>query len=64
VLCLPVNGKPVILGPVQRSVTVTSGPEIGTAIAATTPGAVTHRIEVFDTAGASLGYLAVYDGIS
>lgn len=64
VLCLPVNGKPVILGPIQRSETVTQGPEIDTAVAATTPGSVTSKIEVFDASGASLGFIPVYDGIS
>lgn len=64
VLCLPVNGKPVIVGPIQHSETVTQGPEIGTAVAAATPGSVTHRIEVFDAGGISLGYIAVFDGIS
>lgn len=64
VLCLPVSGKPVILGPIQRSETVTNGPEIGTAVAATTPGTVTHKIEIHDADGTSLGYVALYDGIS
>jgi len=32
--------------------------------AATTPGSVTKKIEVFDAAGASLGFIAVYDSIT
>lgn len=31
---------------------------------ATTPGTVTKKIEVFDSAGASIGYLPVYDAIT
>jgi hypothetical protein len=64
VLCLPVNGKPVILGPIQRSTTVTQSLELGTSVAATTPGSVTHKIEVFDAAGDSLGFIPVYGSIS
>jgi len=37
---------------------------VGNSASATTPGSVTKKIEVFDGAGASLGYLAVYDAIS
>lgn len=36
----------------------------GNAEAATTPGAVVARIQVFDADGNSLGYVAVYDSIS
>lgn len=37
---------------------------VGNSAAATTPGSVAKKIEVFDDAGASLGFIAVYDGIS
>ena len=37
---------------------------VGNSAAATTLGSVTDRIEVFDAAGASLGFLAVYDAIT
>lgn len=33
-------------------------------VAATTPGAVVKKIEVFDASGTSLGFLAVYSTIS
>ena len=41
-----------------------AGIGVGNSAAATTPGTVTDRIEVFDAAGASLGFLAVYDTIT
>lgn len=44
-------------------VTVT-GLGVGNSAAATTPGTVTDKIEVFDASGASLGFLAVYDAIT
>ena len=37
---------------------------VGNSAAATTLGSVAKKIEVFDAAGASLGYLAVYDAIT
>jgi len=37
---------------------------VGNSAAATTPGNVVKKIEVFDNAGNSLGFLAVYDSIS
>lgn len=38
--------------------------QIGNSAAATTPGTVTDKIEIFDAAGASLGFIAVYDAIT
>lgn len=40
-----------------------SGIGVGNSASATIPGTVTKKIEVFDAAGASLGFLAVYDAI-
>ena len=37
---------------------------VGNSAAATTPGTVVNKIEVFDAAGASLGFIAVYDAIT
>ena len=37
---------------------------VGNSAAATTPGTVTKKIEVFSEAGASLGFLPVYDAIT
>jgi hypothetical protein len=37
---------------------------VGNSVAATTPGSVTKKIQVFNEAGTSIGYLAVYDGIT
>jgi hypothetical protein len=37
---------------------------VGNAVAATTPGSVTKKIEVFDAAGASLGFIPVYSTIT
>lgn len=37
---------------------------VGASAAATTPGSVVKKVQVFDEAGASIGYLAVYDGIT
>lgn len=64
VLCLPVNGKPVILGPIQRSDTVTQGPEIGTAVAASSVGTVVGKYELFDSEGVSVGWVPIYASIT
>ena len=37
---------------------------VGNSAAATTPGTVTKKIEVFDASGISLGFIAVYDAIT
>lgn len=42
----------------------TAGLGVGNSAAATTPGTVTDRIEVFDDTGASIGFIAVYDTIT
>jgi hypothetical protein len=41
-----------------------SGLAAGNAAAATTPGSVQRKMEVFDGAGTSLGFVAVYDAIT
>lgn len=41
-----------------------SGIGVGNSAAATIPGNVTDKIEVFDETGASLGFIAVYDAIT
>jgi len=42
----------------------TAGLGVGNSAAATTPGTVVKKIEVFDASGASLGFIAVYDAIT
>ncbi len=42
----------------------TAGLGVGNSVAGTTLGTVTKSIEVFDAAGASLGFVAVYDAIT
>ena len=37
---------------------------VGNSAAATTPGNVVKKVEIFDDAGNSLGFLAVYDAIT
>jgi hypothetical protein len=37
---------------------------VGNSAAATTPGTCAYKIEVFDDAGVSLGFLAVFDAIT
>jgi hypothetical protein len=64
VLCLPVNGKPVILGPVQRSTTVTQGPEIGPIVSASSVGTVVGKVQVFNEDGTSAGWLPIYSSIT
>lgn len=39
-------------------------PYLGTSAAAGTPGTVVKKIQVFDAAGVSLGYIAIYDAIT
>lgn len=64
VLCLPVQGKPVILGPIQRSTTVTQGPEIGLIVSASSVGTVTGKVQVFNEDGTSAGWLPIYNSIT
>lgn len=47
-----------------KKLLATEGIGVGNAASATTPGAVTKKIEVFDAAGASIGFLPVYGSIS
>lgn len=42
----------------------TGGLGVGNSATATTPGAVTKKIEVFDATGASLGFVPIYDAIT
>ncbi len=42
----------------------TGGLGVGNSAVATTPGTVTRKIEVFDAAGASLGFVPVYNAIT
>lgn len=37
---------------------------VGNSAAATTPGAVVRKVEIFDTTGTSLGFLPVYNSIT
>ncbi len=49
---------------VKTNVRVGGNLGVGNSAAATIPGTVTKKIEVFDAAGSSLGFLAVYDAIT
>jgi hypothetical protein len=49
---------------VTGKVLTTAGLGVGNSAAATTLGTVTKKIEVFDAAGVSLGFVPVYDSIS
>lgn len=44
--------------------TAVGGLGVGNSVAATTPGTVVKKIQIFDAAGVSLGFIAVYDTIS
>ena len=59
----------LVIGKTSGDVQIKSRLEVGTlgvgnSAAATTPGNVVKKIEVFDDAGNSLGFLAVYDSIT
>ncbi len=41
-----------------------AGIGVGNSAAATTPGSVVRKIEIFDAAGTSLGFIPVYDSIT
>lgn len=41
-----------------------AGLGVGNSAAATTLGSVTHKMEVFDSSGASLGFIPIYDSIT
>lgn len=45
-------------------VTAAAGIGVGNSAAATTPGAVVKKMQVFDTSGNSLGYVPIYDAIT
>jgi hypothetical protein len=45
-------------------VTGGAGVGVGNSAAATTPGSVTRKMEVFDASGASLGFVPIYDTIT
>jgi len=47
-----------------QKLTAVAGIGVGNSVAATTPGAVIKKIQIFDAAGASLGFIPVYDTIS
>lgn len=48
----------------KAKVIATAGLGVGNSAAATTPGTVIKKIQVFDASGASLGFVAVYDAIA
>lgn len=49
---------------VDGKVFAVDGIGVGNSAAAATPDTVVKKIEVFDEAGASLGFIAVYDAIT
>jgi hypothetical protein len=48
---------------VTSKVLATGGLGVGNSASASTPGTVVRKMQVFDASGASLGYVAIYDGI-
>lgn len=48
----------------SAKVIATGGIGIGNSAAATTPGTVTKKMQVFDESGTSLGYVPIYDAIT
>lgn len=44
--------------------TASLGLGVGNSVAATTPGAVVRKMEVFDASGASLGFVPIYSSIA
>lgn len=55
---------PTVLQSGNVSDVLGTGVEMGLRASATTPGSVTGRVQVFDGAGSSLGYLPLYDTIT
>jgi Right handed beta helix region len=49
-----------VVGPLR----LTGALGVGNSVLATTPGTVTRKMEVFDAAGISLGFIAIYDTIA
>ena len=47
-----------------QKLTAVGGLGVGNSVAATSPGTVTKKIEIFDSAGASLGFIPVYGSIA
>jgi len=63
----PINGGALeVVGDIKASTKIAAvqGLGVGNSANATTPGTVTKKIEIFDVAGASLGFIAVYDAIT
>ena len=52
------------LNAASGKVLAVGGIGVGNALAATTPGSVVKKIEVFDATGASIGYIPVYNTIT
>ena len=48
----------------RRSIGASATACTASAPAATTPGSVAKKMQVFDETGASLGYVAIYDAIT
>lgn len=55
-----IGGDAVVTG----KALATAGLGVGNSASATTPGAVVKKMQVFDETGASLGYVAIFDGIT
>jgi len=60
------TGKLISGGDVEcgGNMRITGNLGVGNSVAATTPGSVTNKIEVFDEAGVSIGFIAVYAAIT
>ncbi|MDR7275079.1 right-handed parallel beta-helix repeat-containing protein [Catenuloplanes atrovinosus] len=59
----PSAGKPDMIKATGKVIAM-GGIGVGNAAAATRPGTVVRRIEVFDAAGASIGFVPVYNSIT
>ncbi|MFN3650087.1 MAG: hypothetical protein ACK47B_10955 [Armatimonadota bacterium] len=61
---LKVNGTTVFRVFSSGKATATGGIGVGNSAAATTLGTLTKKMEVFDAAGSSLGFVPIYDAIT
>ena len=59
-----VTSTPVIIDFVNGNLRLTGSLGVGNTAAATTPGTVTRKMEVFDASGSSLGFMPIYNAIT
>lgn len=59
-----VTSTPMILDIATGNLRLTGSLGVGNTAAATTPGTVTRKMEVFDASGSSLGFMPIYNAIT